>query len=329
MNDLMDFVKKKVSEACGIRRDAGESINPMAVGAGIVVLCGATYLAVKQFEDTKQMVQLRMEEIQRTYMPTMPSAPPVTSVRSGLPVEEVVDDDVVVSSPACADPSPSHGAAAVSPPCPAKPVVAGRESATTSKSKSGSEAAVPKSTSTSAATGAAASPAPAAVPLPAPPSTAALDMSEERQQEHVAQIRGMFTQLRECIGRQDYATVVQYTMALPQLFAGVDTADATTAFTNIERSDIPGTLDSILVRTDPSVSSLCLSTPAAVQVYNSKVMQAQAGDVIIIKASMSLLQTASQRPVTEIDFKTNDIYNFMGIKLDGVRMLMLMLQPQP
>ena len=40
-------------------------------------------------------------------------------------------------------------------------------------------------------------------------------------------------------------------------------------------------------------------------------------------------QTASQRPVTEIDFKTNDIYNFMGIKLDGVRMLMLMLQPQP
>ena len=105
---------------------------------------------------------------------------------------------------------------------------------------------------------------------------------------------------------------------VPQLFVGIDVSTAGTAFDHIAQSDVPKTLSNILANTKPAIASMSLESPIHVHQYNTCLLGASVGDVIILRASLALLQAASTRPVTDADFSAaGDVSNCMAIKLDG------------
>ena len=148
------------------------------------------------------------------------------------------------------------------------------------------------------------------------------------QDTHVEKIRDMFRQLQQAIVTKNYTSFIQHTLAIPQLFVDVDLTDPTTAFDILARTDVPDIINKILSNKEPTVSKLNLKSQIEVCEYNKRIASSNIGDIILMRTSIGLLQAASTRAVTDADFENiANVQNFMAVKLDGSRMLMLMMQP--
>ena len=291
---MQKLLKHKAQKLLGIKPNHNAAVNPVLVGSLIASALGASYFAMKQYDKVKDDIQVRIDSVkQQVGINNIRSIIP-TSIKEGIEVEEIEEPKENIHNEDS------------------------KENKDNIINKEQDEDIIEKNIYNEE--------------IKDDSSTHSVDTTEEtiteKTNEQVSNVRDMLKNLNQAIIDKDYISFIKLSAAMPQLFGDINLFNSETVFDEIEKNNTKSILKSILDNKTPEITHYELNTPNQVENYNNKVISSKTGDIIILNSSLSLLQAACTRPVTESDFKSDDISNFMAIKLEDCKMLMLMLKEE-
>ena len=290
---MQKLLKHKAQKLLGIKPNHNAAVNPVLVGSLIASALGASYFAMKQYDKVKDDIQVRLDSVkQQVGIDNIRSIIP-TSIKEGIEVEEIEEpkenkDDTIKKE--------QHNEDIIEKKKESEQIEDENDPIKNTVNENINE-----------------------------------DLKEtltDKTNEQVSNVRDMLKNLNQAIIDKDYISFIKLSAAMPQLFGDINLFNSETVFDEIEKSNTKSILKSILDNQTPEITHYELNTPHKVENYNNKVISSKTGDIIILNSSLSLLQAACTRPVTESDFKSDDISNFMAIKLEDCKMLMLMLKEE-